>query len=68
MCDIPQIIKLARENQGLTVYALAKMAGLSSTHCYAIEAGEKTPTLKSLLKILAVLGLTIIVQKAAHDE
>lgn len=67
MCDIPQIIKEARENQSLSVYALAKRAGLSCTHCYAVESGQKTPTLCTLEKILNVLGLRLAVEVKPHD-
>lgn len=65
---ISAAIKAAREEKGMSVYALAKKSGLSCTHCYAVEAGEKSPSLETLSRILTVLGLTLSIRKKVRSD
>lgn len=67
-CDIPSTIRTARKAKGLSVYALAKRSGLSSTHCYAIESGDKSPSLDALAKLLNVLDLDLTVKSSVRSD
>jgi transcriptional regulator with XRE-family HTH domain len=53
-----QIIRL-RKAQGLSVYALAKRAGVSRSYLGAIEAGTYDPTISKLVKIASGLGVDV---------
>lgn len=68
MNEIPATIKAAREENGMSVYALAKKSGLSCTHCYAIEAGIKSPSIETLSRIFSALDLTIYVVKKVRAD
>lgn len=59
MPNLAVAIKDARQKRGLSVYALAKLSGVSCTHLYAIEAGKKSPSLDVLSKLADALGLRI---------
>lgn len=50
-------IKQARRARGLTVYALSKRTGISTTHLYGIEDGHASPSLAVLDKLFSELGL-----------
>lgn len=54
--DVGNEVRNARIANGLTVYALAKRLGVSTSHLYAIECGEKNPSLEMLEKMLRILG------------
>jgi transcriptional regulator with XRE-family HTH domain len=53
-------IKEIREEQGLSMRKLAERSGLSQSFISSIEAGQKQPTLDSLLKLSSGLGITLI--------
>ncbi len=53
-------VKELREEQGLSMRKLAERSGLSQAFISAIEAGQKQPTLDSLLKLSSGLGITLI--------
>ena len=59
---IPQLIA-AREAQHLTRYALAKRIGCGRADLGRWEAGTHTPSLTSLEKWAAALGLTIKIEQ-----
>ena len=48
-----------RTQQNMSKYELAKKCGLSLTFISNIEAGEKSPTLRSLEKISAALNVSV---------
>lgn len=68
MFNVPVVIRAARERKGLTVYALAKRSGLSCQHCYAIESGDKSPSLDALAKLLNVLDLDLTVKSSVRSD
>jgi transcriptional regulator with XRE-family HTH domain len=53
-------IKELREEQGLSMRKLAERSGLSQAFISSIEAGQKQPTLDSLLKLSSGLGISLI--------
>lgn len=57
--NLVSVIKTARAERRLSVYALSKQTGISTSHLYAIEAGKKSPSLDVLEKILRRLGLRL---------
>lgn len=52
------VVKTAREAVGLTQEELAKEAKLSQGYISQIERGERIPSIKTLLKISAALGVS----------
>ena len=66
MYNIGDAIRSARCERGLTVYALAKRTGVSTSHLYAIEDGKKSPSMEFLAKVLPPLGLRLEVVEDAR--
>lgn len=56
---IIEALKAERKRQGLSHEKLAEKAGLHRSAISLIESGERKPTLLSVLKILAVLGISL---------
>ena len=54
-----QNLKNERKKALLTQEKLAELAGLHPTHIGRIERAEKTVTIKSLYKIVKILGLSM---------
>lgn len=52
-------LKLRRQEMGYSQEKLAELAGLHPTHIGRIERAEKTVTIKSLYKIVKILGLSM---------
>lgn len=52
-------VKEIRERQGLTQRELARIAGMKQPYIAAIETGERNPTLESMVKIAAALGVPV---------
>lgn len=48
-----------REARGLTRYALARLAGLGPIHYTRIELGKCEPTVPTLRKLAAALGVDV---------
>jgi len=58
--EIGKIIAELRESRGLSMRKLAEKSGISQSFISKIEAGEKQPTIDSLLKISTGLGISLI--------
>lgn len=56
-------IKTARITSGLTQKQLADAIGSYQANIAEIEAGRKSPSLKTLQKIVDVTGISIIIEK-----
>jgi len=54
--EIARKIRTARQDAGMTRYALAKAAGISSNGLKAIEEAEASPSVATLEKLAAALG------------
>lgn len=52
-------IKELREAKGWSQNKLAKESGLAQSFIHAIEAGKKSPTMRSLRKLSQALGVPI---------
>ena len=59
MEQIGNIIKERRKELGINQQELADLAGVGINSLVAIERGKGNPSLKTLLRILDVLGLEI---------
>ena len=57
--DLAGIIIYHRKKSGLTRVELAKLAGVGKTVVFDIEHAKETVRLKSLIKILTVLNISI---------
>lgn len=56
MSDFASRLRSLRESQGLSVAALAKLAGLNRQALYRLESGEREPTLETAQKLASALG------------
>ena len=56
---VGQIIKARRKELGVTQQEVANLASVGINSLVAIERGKGNPSLKTLLRILDVLGLEI---------
>ena len=54
-----ELLKLAREERGLSAYRLAKLCGLHQTTLSLFDNQKRTPTLESLLQIALALELDL---------
>ena len=52
-------LKQLREEAGLTVYALAKRAGLTQINVHRIEKGERDPAWPTAVKLAEALGVSL---------
>ncbi|GAA4527648.1 hypothetical protein GCM10023160_24230 [Brachybacterium paraconglomeratum] len=57
--EIGRSIRRARKDAGLTQQQLGELAGLSDRTIREIEIGSGSPGLRSVLTVLAVLGLSV---------
>lgn len=57
-------IRKYREEAGLTQAELADMAGLNRTYLSDLEQGKQTEQLRRILRVLKLLGVRAILQKA----
>jgi len=55
--ELGETIRQNRVMRGLTLQALSKMSGVSSSHLGRIERGERFPSARILRKIAKPLGL-----------
>lgn len=55
-----QIVRTARERNGLTVAELADKTGLHFTTIYSIEKGETSPKMDTMLRIMNALDYDIV--------
>ncbi len=60
--EISKVIKYHRKISGLSRVDCARLAGLGKTVIYDIEHGKETVQLRSLMKLLSVLNITIELQ------
>lgn len=65
MFDVAKRIKYLREEKGLTVNALANLAGISQSYLRDIELGNKIPTVEYLEYICQALKISL---SAFFDE
>ena len=55
---LPALIRMQRESQGLTIDALAALAGISRTRLKQLEHGDDNVTLELLVKLANALKMT----------
>ena len=66
-CDrVMQLLRAEREARGVSGYELAKRCGLSQSTMSLLDRGKRTPTLDTVLRIVAVLDVDLgkVVQEA----
>lgn len=57
--EIAEVLRDAREAQGLSCYAVAKKSGLSISQVTMLELGDKNYTIDILIKCITGLGMEI---------
>ena len=60
--NLGNLIRVRRENLALKQEDLSEMSGVNLRTIYLIENAQGNPSLKTLVKLLEVLGLEIKVQ------
>lgn len=60
--DLGKTIRDKREFLNLKQEDLAEISGVATKTIYAIELGKGNPSIKTLMKLLNVLGMEMIVQ------
>jgi len=66
--DIPETLRRAREEAGLSQSALAARAGTSQATISAYESGRKQPSVETLGRLLAATGRRLTVERALPRE
>ncbi len=52
-------LRLMRDSKGISVYRLSQASGVSQGHISDLENGRNKPTIDTLNKLLAPLGITL---------
>lgn len=66
LIEIGQIIQSRRSSLQLKQQDLAELAGITEKTIYLVENGKGNPSLATLLKIVATLGMEINIQVKKH--
>lgn len=65
-CDhVMHLLRTERESRGLSGYELARRCGLSQSTMSLLDRGKRTPTLDTVLRIVAVLKVDL--GKVVHE-
>lgn len=56
--SFPARLRSLRESRGLTVYALAKLAGADRHSLMLVERGEQTPSLETIQRVAKALEVS----------
>jgi transcriptional regulator with XRE-family HTH domain len=54
-----QVVRQLRQERGLSVYALAQRTGLSDQAIHDLESADRQPSLDTLRRMAAALGVTL---------
>lgn len=57
--DISKRIRDVRKAKDISVYKLSQLSGVSETHIRDLERGDKNPSLDTLSKLVAPLGISL---------
>lgn len=57
--DISKRLKQIRKAKEISVYKLSQLSGVSETHIRDLERGDRNPSIDTLAKISAPLGLSL---------
>ena len=58
----PELLRQRRHDLGLTQVELAQLAGVSDRFIRSVESGKTSIQLDALLKVTAILGLSITIE------
>lgn len=68
MFNVGERIKYFREQRGITINALANLAGISQSYLRDIELGNKNPTVEYLEYICDALQISLVAFFDVKDE
>ena len=57
--DISKRLKEIRKAKDISVYRLSQLSGVSETHIRDLERGDRNPSLDTIAKIAAAMGLSL---------
>ncbi len=57
--DISKRLKDIRKSKDISVYKLSQLSGVSETHIRDLERGDRNPSLDTIAKIAAAMGLSL---------
>lgn len=66
--ELAAVVRARRSELGLTQQQLADLAEVSTRFVHMLEAGKPTVQLASVQKVLAVLGLRLVVDDAPGER
>ena len=55
-------LKVLRQRHGLTLAQVAGRAVISKGHLCRLEKGEKSPSIRTLVRVLAVFGMSVSIR------
>jgi len=64
-------LELIRKEAKLSIYELSKRSGISQPYIKDLESGKKSPTLRTLEKLAAALGISVgqlINEQESHSQ
>lgn len=61
-------LKRARQDRGLTQEQLAEAAGLHTTYIAKVEAGDRTPSLETLIRLSSIMNVSLQSVVAVVDQ
>lgn len=57
--NIGERLKFLRKSKNITIYKLSKETGISQNHISGVENGKRQPTIETLKRLSAPLGITL---------
>lgn len=57
--DIGKRLRYIRQSKNISIYKLSKKTGISQNHISGIELGKRQPTVDTLKRLVAPLGITL---------
>ena len=57
--NIGERLRYLRKSKKITIYKLSKDTGISQNHISGIELGKRQPTIETLTRLSAPLGITL---------
>lgn len=57
--DIGKRLRYIRQSKNISIYKLSEKTGISQNHISGIELGKRQPTVDTLKRLVAPLGITL---------
>lgn len=57
--EVGKRLRMIRESKEISIYRLSKETDISQNHISGIELGKRQPTIETLTRLIAPLGITL---------